>query len=207
MSEHPHQIRPPVDSQMSSSEFERWYWPVSELVKFCEQLDIPKSGRKSELRKRISICLAGGVPPQTSEASRKIKDSFNWKSKKISIQTPITESITFGPNVRRFFKSQIGSKFVCHSDFMDWVKTNVGLTLGDAVEAWRMLEERKSDPAFRREIAECNNYLQYLRDFRDGNPTRSFDDAKSCWDQKKLRPASDGIVIYQATDLQFIQTE
>lgn len=198
------QTRPPVDRRMSRAEFERWYWPVSELLKFCEQLHLPKSGRKKDLRERISKCLAGIQPPQTILAERKIRDDFDWKSAKLSRETAITESITFGPNVRRFFKSQIGSKFVCHSDFMEWVKTNIGLTLSDAVEAWHMLEARKSDPEFRREIAECNNYLQYLRDFRDSNPTRSIGDAKECWDQKKLRPAEDGRVIYQVDDLQFI---
>lgn len=206
MSEASLQTRPPVDCRMSRAEFERWYWPVSELVKFCEQLQIPKSGRKAELRARVSISLGGGQPPQPHSAEPKIQDGFDWKGAKLSMLTPITASITFGPNVRRFFKSQIGSKFVCHSDFMDWVKTNVGLTFRDAVEAWHMLEARKNDPEFRREIAECNNYLQYLRDFRDGNPTRSFEDAKICWDQKKLRPAKDGVVIYQAEDLQFIPT-
>lgn len=198
------QTRPSVDRHMLRAEFERWYWPVSELVKFCELLKIPKSGRKADLRARVSQRLGGGEPPCTSVSKTKVRDSFDWKGAELSIDTPITASITFGPNVRGFFQSQIGPKFVCHSDFMSWVKTNVGLTLSDAIEAWHMLEARKDDPDFRREIAECNNYLQYLRDFKDANPTHSLSDAKACWDQKKIRPAINGQVIYQIEDLKYV---
>lgn len=189
---------------MTQAEFERWYWPVSELVTFCEQLEIPKAGRKAELRERVSLVLGGQEPPKPNKIAVLSQDYFDWKKASLSLQTPITSSITFGPNVRRFFKSQIGRKFVCHSDFMEWVKANVGLTLSDAVEAWHVLEARKDDPAFRREIAECNNYLQYLRDFQDDNPTRSLEDAKACWDEKKIRPATNGLVLYEIEDLQFI---
>lgn len=203
MSDAAHQIRPEVDHRMTRAEFERWYWPVSELVKFCERLDIPKSGRKAELRNRVAIILDGGELPPLVSNKDAIKERFDWRKATLTLQTPITDTITFGPKVRGFFKSQIGSKFVCHSDFMDWVKTNVGLTLGDAVNAWFVLEDRKDDPSFRREIAACNNYLQYLRDFRDANPEHTLDVAKHCWDQKKLRPAKHGFVIYEGSDLQF----
>ena len=101
-------------------------------------------------------------------------------------------------------KAQIGKSFVCHSDFMTWVKSNEGATLGDAVEAWYVLENRKLAPSFRREIASCNNYLRYLRDIRDHHPDLSLHDAIACWDQKKIRPAVDGFVIYEPSDLTYL---
>lgn len=197
-------LRPPVDFEMSHSEFERWYWPVAALKSFCDGLNLSKAGRKAELRARVSQALSGDDVERPKSRAYETRDSFDWKRTKLSPETQITDSITFGPNVRAFFKSQIGARFVCHSDFMDWVKANAGLTLRDAVEAWKLLEDRHNDPGFRREIAECNNYLQYLRDIRDANPKLSLDDAKQCWDQKKIRPARGGIVIYEESDLRFL---
>ena len=87
---------------------------------------------------------------------------------------------------------------------MAWVKANAGSTLQDAVDAWYVLEARKLDPEFRREIASCNNYLQYLRDIRDDQPDMRLEQAKRCWDEKKVRPAKDGFVIYEPLDLRFL---
>lgn len=204
MSHRKSELRPEVDQNMSRAEFERWYWPVSELTKFCEHLGVSKSGRKADLRERVSLALDGCKSALSAAIDAGNQDGFNWKREVLSLDTRITDSIKFGPNVRSFFKSQIGAKFVCHSDFMDWVKTNSGRTLQDAIYAWHVLEERRNDTRFRREIAECNNYLQYLRDIRDDNPNMSLDDAKRCWDQKKVRPAKDGVVVYEEEDLRLI---
>lgn len=198
------ELRPTINLDMSPAEFERWYWPVATLKAFCDKLELSKVGRKAELRTRVSQALGGGEVELPKPRVSAAQSGFDWKRSNLSRETSITTSITFGPNVRNFFKSQIGARFVCHSDFMDWVKENAGLTLGDAVDAWQILEDRHKDPDFRREIAECNNYLQYLRDIRDANPQLSLDEARQCWDQKKIRPAQGGIVVYEDADLRFL---
>lgn len=197
------ELRPPVDPAMPRAEFERWYWPVIDLEQFCDHLGVSKSGRKAELRDRVARALDGDF--ETKPTAKKQIDKFDWSNADLSLETRITGSISFGPNVRRFFKTAIGPKFICHSDFMDWVRLNTGLMLADAIEAWRVLEERKTDPEFRREIASCNNYLQYLRDLRDANPAVSLSQAKQCWEEKKIRPAAGGEVVYEPTDLRFIK--
>ena len=97
-------------------------------------------------------------------------------------------------------KEQIGSKFVCHSDFMDWVKANVGKTLADAVRTWNELEDRKKDPNFKRNIAPQNMLAQYARDFFADNPDRTHADMMRCWKLKKALP-NQGRVLYEASDL------
>ena len=87
---------------------------------------------------------------------------------------------------------------------MGWVRENAGATLEDAVNAWKLLEARKDNPSFRREIAACNNFLRYLREVRDANPQLTLDQAKACWDYKKVRPALNGYVIYERADLRCI---
>lgn len=196
------QIRPDVSLGIDQTEFERWYWSVNHLKIFCELLKIPASGRKADLRARVSAKLAGkDLPPIKTTIPT---TSFNWAKQNLNDDTIITDTITFGVNVRGYFKNKIGKSFVCHSDFMAWVRTNVGLTLNDAVIAWYALEDRKNDPDFKRDIAECNNYLIYLRDIRLANPDMTHEQAQKCWDQKKIRPAKEGFVIYECSDINFL---
>lgn len=193
-------IRPAPTSDISAGDFDRWYWPVAELQVFCDLLSLPGTGTKADLRTRVLAKLAGAEPPKRPRRPK----GPSWGKVQITPETVVTENISFGPNVRGYFKSVIGASFVCHGDFMDWMRSNAGATFADAVAAWQMLEARKEDPAFRREIASCNNYLQYLRDLRDAHPNISLDDAKRCWDAKKVRPAMDGMVIYEPEDLRFL---
>ncbi|MEM9870803.1 MAG: DUF6434 domain-containing protein [Pseudomonadota bacterium] len=184
---------------MSAAAFDRWYWPADALRAFCERLGIPAAGTKAALRARVLAALAG--EPLPAAPKRSCTSTFNWAKAELTPHTVITDSISFGPNVRRYFKAAIGPKFSCHSDFMDWMRANAGATLADAVVAWTTLEARKDDPGFRREIATCNNYLQYLRDARDAYPELSLEDAKACWDAKKIRPAPGGYVRFEPGDL------
>ncbi|MEM6908583.1 MAG: DUF6434 domain-containing protein [Pseudomonadota bacterium] len=199
------EIRPDFRTDMSAAEFQRWYWPKAELEQICERLALPRAGSKQELRERVAACLAGEpLAPAFKQPQVAPNSTVNWAKDALSSETIITPDIAFGPNVRRFFKREIGASFRCHGDFMVWVKANPGATLADAVEAWHMLEQRKQDPTFRREIASHNNYLQYLRDFQDALPERSLDEAKRCWDQKKLRPATGGQVVFERADVRFL---
>ncbi|MEO0418775.1 MAG: DUF6434 domain-containing protein [Pseudomonadota bacterium] len=196
--------RPPFDRTMSVAEFQRWYWPKAMLEEICQELDIPRSGNKAQLRARVSDHLANRVAKIRKNRSPRGR-SINWSKAALSLDTIITPDITFGRNVRGFFKDQIGPKFVCNSDFMNWVKANTGKTLSDAIEGWHALESRKADPKFRRTIAPHNNYLQYLRDFKDAFPERGIEEAKRCWDEKKIRPTTDGYVIFEDTDLRLLK--
>lgn len=197
-------IRPGVTLDLDANEFDRWYWPVAELQEFCQLLGVSRSGRKAELRERVAAALNGEEPRVRKHKMKPSAPSFDWGKAALTDETVMTETITFGRNVRGYFKGKIGKRFVCHSDFMDWVRAHPGLTLNDAVMAWQALEARKADPQFRREIAECNNYLNYLRDIRDAHPDLTHEEAKRCWDQKKVRPASEGLVVYEPSDLRFL---
>ncbi|WP_299550698.1 DUF6434 domain-containing protein [uncultured Tateyamaria sp.] len=196
--------RPPVDPNMTAAEFDRWYWPVDALKTFCDGLDIPATGTKATLRARVLSALSGAPLPKAPKRSG--TSTFNWAKADLTANTRITDNVSFGPNVRGYFKAAIGPKFSCHSDFMDWMRANAGATLADAEQAWHTLEARKDDPTFRREIATCNNYLQYLRDARDTHPDLSLDQAKACWDAKKVQPAPGGYVHFDSDDLSVLSS-
>jgi len=196
-------LRPPFSPAMSRAAFETWYWSKAELEDICVQLNRPRHGSKAEMRERVALHLEN---PDAPSPRRRVSraSAFDWKSAPLAPDTLITDGISFGPNVRGFFKSVIGSRFSCTGEFMDWVRNNPGATLGDAVEIWRALDARKADPTFRREIADHNNFLQYLRDFQDHFDTLPLEDAKACWQAKKLRPARNGVVVFDPEDQSFL---
>lgn len=183
---------------MTAQRFDRWYWDKPELVEICVGLGLPKSGSKDVLRARILTYLeTGTVVPNP----RKKTGAFNWARAELGTETVITETVSFGPNFRRFMTAKIGDRFVCHSDFMDWVRAHPGKTLGDAIAAWQRLDARQENPEFRRDIAPHNNYLQYLRDYRHANPTHSINDARAAWEKRKHQPIEGDRIVYRAEDV------
>ncbi len=197
--------RPDFSNIKSGTEFNHWYWLKEEMIEICKQAGLPVTGRKFDLRDRIMFALDnnGKIKPQSKK--KKVLSSFNWSKSQLTLETVITDNISFGPNFRRFMAGQIGNKFQCHSDFMDWVKSNEGKTLEDAVLKWLELESRKDDPSFRRGIADNNMYSQYIRDFLDDNPRQNLKNVRKFWLLKKQLPSEDGFIRYEKSDLDLIK--
>ncbi|MEN0003577.1 MAG: DUF6434 domain-containing protein [Bacteroidota bacterium] len=193
--------RPDFSTLTTGEDFNQWYWLKAELVDICKQMNLPYSGSKFELRDRIIYALDNDGAILRKPTKKTSKSKFNWAKAELTLATIITDNVSFGPNFRRFMKAQIGPKFSCHGDFMDWMRANAGKTLQDAVLQWELLEARKADPNFRRDIAAYNQYNQYTRDFLDDNPGKTLKEAKQYWDKKKQLPAAGGAVVYERSDL------
>ena len=69
---------------------------------------------------------------------------------------------------------------------------------------WIILESRKENPEFRRNIADNNMYSQYIRDFLDDNPRFKFKDVKKYWMLKKRQPNINEFVKYEKSDLELL---
>ncbi|MEL6538503.1 MAG: DUF6434 domain-containing protein [Bacteroidota bacterium] len=192
--------RPDFEQITTGAEFNRWYWLKNEMVALCKTMGLPYSGSKFELRDRIMYALDhdGALLPAPK---KRTKSGFNWAKAELTPETVITDNVTFGQNLRRFMKRQVGEHFAFNTDFMAWVKAHVGHTLAQAVKKWHQLEARKSDPSFRTEIAQHNMYNQYTRDFLDDNPELTPGDARRCWLLKKQLPTEDGFIRYHPDDL------
>ena len=196
--------RPDFSKIKTGVAFNQWYWLKREMVDICKRAGLPCHGNKFELRDRIMYALyhQGSVKPDTKP--KKATSTFDWAKAKLTLNTVITDNVSFGPNFRGFMEAQTTRKFTCHSDFMDWVRANPGQTLQNAIFAWEALENRKEDPAFRREIAEHNMYCQYVRDFLSDNPGQSFTQAKNHWNRKRQLPMKEGLVKYKRSDLKLV---
>lgn len=198
------ECKPDILAVENSEEFKKWYWLKKELEHYCKQAGISYTGGKFELRERIIFALEN--PGQAFPKPKKIKATsrFNWAKEKLTMDTILTDNVSFGPNFRNFMNSQVGDQFYCHSDFMDWANLNSGKILGDAVYAWNELEKRKEDPAFKRVIRPHNMFNQYLRDFFEVTEGMKLKDAKKCWAKKKAQMNEDGKVVFEKNDLGFL---
>ena len=195
--------RPEFDNIKSGKEFNEWYWLKEEMVKICKRLGLPISGRKFDLRDRIMYALDNGGKLKPKSKKRKVKSKFNWTESELTLDTRITDNISFGPNFRKFMRSHVGKKFSCGSDFMDWMKASEGKTLDDAIAKYFQLEKRKKDSNFERKIEDNNMFNQYTRDFIKDNPGESLANVRKYWFLKKQLPTKNGFVKYERSDLQF----
>ena len=187
-------MRPSFEEIKTEKDFIKWYWLKSELVEICVKLGLPKNGSKFQIRDRIAHYLSTGEALTIPIAKK--QSAFNWAQADLTLDTVITDSVTFGPNFRRFMTQRIGKRFSCTSEFMDWVKCNTGKTLNDAIAYWEYLEKRKKDSFFKREIASHNMYNQYIRDYFYENPESTLKQAQASWMQAKQKSSEDGFIKY-----------
>lgn len=68
---------------------------------------------------------------------------FDWHGGDITRATKITKSFRKTQKVRRFFKAECGDRFKFDVPFIDWLKTAVGQTMGEAAEEWRRRQAAK----------------------------------------------------------------
>ena len=168
--------RPDIYDIKSGKELQRWYWLKAELVAHCQALEIPYTGSKLTITERLAHFLDTGKIAQPKRW--RAQSSFNWARAELQPDTMITDSYRNGPNVRRFFSEHIGPRFRFNIAFMQWMKTNVGKTLADAVDAWEAIEQEQKTAGFKSKIPASNQYNQYLRDFFAANPKRSMKEAR-----------------------------
>jgi hypothetical protein len=61
----------------------------------------------------------------------------DWHSVPLSSSTKIDAAYKNTQNVRRFFRKELGDHFHFNRDFMQYLKTHAGITLGEAAVYWK----------------------------------------------------------------------
>jgi len=193
--------RPQLPNISSAEEFKQWYWLKEELISYCREVGIKTTGGKFEIAERIVNYLNTGETKANQVQEKSIKkptSKFDWKNEQLTVNTIITDNYKNNSNVRKFFIEQVGAKFSFSIDLMQWMKDNVGKTLGDAVTEWHRLQELKKNPNYQSVIPAHNQYNQYTRDFLADNPDKSIQDARKYWKLKRSKP---GKLKYSKSDL------
>ena len=193
--------RPLLKNISSVEEFKNWYWLKEELIAYCREAGIKTTGGKFEIAERIVNYLNTGATKTNQSQDKSITkptSKFDWKNEQLTLNTVITDNYKNNSHVRKFFIEQVGAKFSFSIDLMQWMKDNVGKTLGDAVVEWHRLQELKKNPNYQSVIPAHNQYNQYTRDFLADNPDKSIQDARKYWKLKRSKP---GKIKYSKSDL------
>jgi hypothetical protein len=80
---------------------------------------------------------------------------------------------------------KIGSHFHFNTEFMNWMKGNIGKTMEDAIAEWKRIYERKKDKNHRTTIASQFEYNAYIRAFLADNKDKTMKDAIWHWKLKR----------------------
>lgn len=190
--------RPKLSKGITLAEFKDYYWLKTELVEFCRLIGIRYSGGKIEIANRIIKYLETGEIEPKKTLMAKPLSTFDWNNEPLSIETVLTDNYKNTENVRRFFKQQIGVGFKFNVPFMNWLKSNTGATLGDAVVQWDVIQNKLKDKNQVKVIAPQFEYNTYIRDFLKDNPGLTRKDAIKCWNIKRELP---GAKKYNKNDL------
>ena len=183
-------MRPLLSKALSVQEFSDFYWLKNELEFFCRDHGISASGSKIEIAARIETFLRTGEimkPSRKTMSKKKIQTQAT-----LSLDTVILENHRCSQDVRAFFKTAIHDKFHFSSHIQNYFKQNIGKTYRDVCHAWYEEEERKKNPAYKKEIAPQFEYNQFTRDFfaDPNNKGRSREEAIQAWNTIKKLPGS-----------------
>lgn len=196
-------IRPKLDKTISINDFRNYYWLKVELIDFCRETGLKRAGGKIEIADRILKYLETGEIITKSEKERKqTKSNFDWNNETLDIDTLITDNYKNTENVRAFFEKAIGRHFKFNVEFMNWMKSSAGKTLGDSVKKWKKIIEKKKESTYKTEIAPQFEYNTYIRDFLADNPQLSTKDAIESWKIKREKPEKKK---YNQSDLGFLK--
>ncbi len=195
--------RPILDKNTTVTDFKAFYWLKEELVVFCRNEGLPKTGSKIEIAHRIEQYLKTGKKEHLKKVTpKKQRSKFDWNSTSLEPDTLITDNYKNTENVRLFFEKAIGKQFKFNVVFMNWMKANVGKTLSDAITAWHQIQQDRKTNKQPKEIAPQFEYNRYLRDFLADNPDKTRKDGIALWNIKKTIRGDN---IYVKSDLDYLK--
>jgi len=189
--------RPELNDNISVTDFKEFYWLKNELIDFCKSNGISTIGGKKELADRIIAFLQTGTITKTT-TKEQTKSKFDWNNAVITLDTIITDNYRNSEHVRAFMKQEIGSSFHFNTEFMQWMKQNIGKTVSEAITEWKRMNELKKNKNYRTTISSQFEYNAYIRDFLADNKDKTLKDAIQYW---KLKRNQRGDNAYSKKDL------
>lgn len=191
--------RPILSKAISLEDFQKFYWLKEELLTFCRQEGLSTQGGKLEIAARIEHFLTTGQEKKAAKRS-KPKSTFDWSREALSDKTVITDNYKNTENVRAYFKQCIGPQFKFNVEFMNWMKANLGKTLGEAVSQYKTIRSNAVNN-HEKVISPQFEYNTYLRDFLKDNPECDRKLGIQLWNiKRKLR----GSNVYSSDDFDLL---
>ena len=195
--------RPKLDTNISIKDFKEFYWLKTELVEFCKENGVTRGGGKLQIAKRIEEYINyGKIESSPKPNHQKPKSRFDWSNESLSLTTVITDNYRNSSNVREFFQTQTDRNFKFNVAFMNWMKTNTGKTLEDALRMWEDIRLKSVAIKKKDKISPQFEYNTYIRDFLAENGELQLKDAIKCW---KIKRTIRGNNIYRDSDLKLLR--
>jgi hypothetical protein len=176
--------RPELTAYLSADEFQRWYWLKEELVAFCRSAQLTTSGSKPELAARIAAALGSRNAAPTSTARKPLRNAV--MPTVFTLDTIIQPGWRCGPLLGAFFKAQCGAGFRFNAAVRDFIHTQAGHSLAEAIACYRA---STAPDAPKQTIIAQNEYNQHTRDFYAANPGATRAQVLAAWRVRRGRRA------------------
>lgn len=176
-----HTSRPPLDSHISTEEFQRWYWLKTELTEFARLLGVRVSGGKELLTARIAAKLDGRefIEPSAPKGGER-----RQLSGPLAPETVIPIGQRCSQVVRAWMTEQAGDGFHFDAEMRAFLAESDGTkTMQDALDHWRATRsqtQRDIDPQF--------EYNRFTRSWHEDHPDESRDALLAAWQEYRARP-------------------
>ncbi|QJF52917.1 DUF6434 domain-containing protein [Roseobacter ponti] len=129
--------RPPIAKIRTGAELRRWHWLRPELQAHARACGVRHTGGKFTILDRIAHYLDTGETTWPGDLRKTTGAQTDWHSADLTPETVITDNYKNTQNVRRFFRARAGADFKFDISFMNWMRSNAGKSLGDAVAEYK----------------------------------------------------------------------
>ena len=125
-------VRPPLEANLTSEEFARWYWTVVELRAFCRRAGLPVGGVKHDLVERVAASLDGRsvAPPQPQPRPP------GPLCEPLLDTTILPAGQRMTRQLRSYLELRIGDDFRVNSHVREFMTSSSGTTVADLVAHW-----------------------------------------------------------------------
>lgn len=173
--------RPILASDLTGSEFLRWYWLKAELVSFARSAGIRTTGDKELLTRRIAAHLDGRAFTEPANAKSR---SGRQLSGELSPDTVIPVGQRCSQVLRAWFTQTLGTAFHFDAEMRNFLATTDGTqTLSDAIAHWH--QTRDVEP---KAIGNQFEYNRFTRAWHDNHPDGSQDELLAAWREYRDQP-------------------
>ena len=169
--------RPLLNTKLSEEEFLRWYWLKDELIDFCRLSKLQTAGQKPVLTERIAAFLGSREIPHHSPTIRN-----GVMPREFSLNTTISFGWRCSPALGAFFKQQCGPGFRFNAAMRNFIHSQTGASLQQAVECY--LQSMSIDSP-RQAIIPQNQFNRHTREFYLANPRATPEQVRAAWFEKR----------------------
>jgi hypothetical protein len=177
------EARPELDSNLSETEFRRWYWMKHELVTFARQVGVSTAGDKPTLAERIAAQLSGRQVSQ--QAGQQVQRTTVSKrlAEPLTLDTVLLPRQASSQQLKAFLVSQIGKQFTYDIHMRTYISSNSPKTIGDVIVHWNATRNTPKP-----ETLPQLELVRFTKAWHRANPNGTALECRAAWQIHKSLP-------------------